>query len=506
MAESMSISYKVYLEDGTDTTEVRRFGIDRSLAFKFNFLREKLQKVFPSLQNRNFYVSWKDQEGDIITISSDEELTLALSEMNTDVRKLYVAVKPEETLAPDAEMPEMGRPIDGPAVHEGVTCDGCNKLIVGFRYKCAVCPDFDLCSSCEGFGMHDEHFMIRISKPIKWRSTYSRRLAHHMAKWSRQSETHRHHHQRRTNNVKGVNESNVQCPYRRSYSEHPGWLEYLCSQLGEWVNLPGEVEIPPKAGNTATTTENATPKPSTSSAAECTEGPQGTATQRNSNQQRDTTYLQNVGETVAALLSPLGIDVEIQVKDKNQKQTGEKQDTPQGAAQAKEAEKTAQAKESENTAQAKKAENIAQAKEAEKNVQFGEAEMAEAASVSEPMEVSPETPSAPPEQHSSESEEWTVLIPDNVGSPNPVASKAVDELLKTLEEPYYCPIYPRVDDVIARTRELELQSITDPKVAKTLKQLLAMGFTNEGGWLTQLIQIKDGNIDRVLDVLLPVKK
>ncbi|XP_047000081.1 sequestosome-1 isoform X1 [Schistocerca americana] len=497
MAESMSISYKVYLEDGTDTTEVRRFGIDRSLAFKFNFLREKLQKVFPSLQNRNFYVSWKDQEGDIITISSDEELTLALSEMNTDVRKLYVAVKPEETLAPDAEMPEMGRPIDGPAVHEGVTCDGCNKLIVGFRYKCAVCPDFDLCSTCEGFGMHDEHFMIRISKPIKWRSTYSRRLAHHMAKWSRQSETHRHHHQRRTNNVKGVNESNVQCPYRRSYSEHPGWLEYLCSQLGEWVNLPGEVEIPPKAGNTATTTENTTPKPSTSSAAECTEGPQGTATQRNSNQQRDTTYLQNVGETVAALLSPLGIDVEIQVKDKNQKQTGEKQDTPQGAAQAKEAEKTAQAKEAENTAQAK---------EPEKNVQSGVAEMAEAASVSEPMEVSPETPSAPPEQHSSESEEWTVLIPDNVGSPNPVASKAVDELLKTLEEPYYSPIYPRVDDVIARTRELELQSITDPKVAKTLRQLLAMGFTNEGGWLTQLIQIKDGNIDRVLDVLLPVKK
>lgn len=48
--------------------------------------------------------------------------------------------------------------------------------------------------------------------------------------------------------------------------------------------------------------------------------------------------------------------------------------------------------------------------------------------------------------------------------------------------------------------------LTDPKVIETLTKLQAMGFTNEGGWLSQLVEIKRGNIEQVLDVLLPVKK
>ncbi|XP_021935571.1 X-linked retinitis pigmentosa GTPase regulator-like isoform X2 [Zootermopsis nevadensis] len=53
-------------------------------------LREKLQSIFPSLHGCNFIVAWKDAEGDKITMSSDEELMLALTESQTEVRKLYL--------------------------------------------------------------------------------------------------------------------------------------------------------------------------------------------------------------------------------------------------------------------------------------------------------------------------------------------------------------------------------------------------------------------------------
>ena len=61
-------------------------------------------------------------------------------------------------------------------IHNGFACDGCDMdPIKGERFKCLICPDFDLCGNCKinGFRKHpckDEHVMEQ--KPVEIPSEY----------------------------------------------------------------------------------------------------------------------------------------------------------------------------------------------------------------------------------------------------------------------------------------------------------------------------------------------
>ncbi|GBC53308.2 hypothetical protein RIR_jg19038.t1 [Rhizophagus irregularis DAOM 181602=DAOM 197198] len=45
-------------------------------------------------------------------------------------------------------------------------CNVCNKYIVGVRYKCGHCDDFDICSNCETSNHDRNHVFIKIKRPI----------------------------------------------------------------------------------------------------------------------------------------------------------------------------------------------------------------------------------------------------------------------------------------------------------------------------------------------------
>ena len=53
-------------------------------------------------------------------------------------------------------------------VHNRFICDGCDMHpIVGIRYKCAVCPDFDFCEKCEAkMGESHNHPFVKYIKPV----------------------------------------------------------------------------------------------------------------------------------------------------------------------------------------------------------------------------------------------------------------------------------------------------------------------------------------------------
>jgi len=45
-------------------------------------------------------------------------------------------------------------------IHRNVECDGCGICpILGVRYKCSVCKDFDYCEACEASKDHPHAFL-----------------------------------------------------------------------------------------------------------------------------------------------------------------------------------------------------------------------------------------------------------------------------------------------------------------------------------------------------------
>ena len=52
-------------------------------------------------------------------------------------------------------------------IHKNVRCDGCKKYpIIGIRYKCTICHNFDYCEECEKkFNEEHNHPFLKIRKP-----------------------------------------------------------------------------------------------------------------------------------------------------------------------------------------------------------------------------------------------------------------------------------------------------------------------------------------------------
>merc|ERR1711963_934417 len=125
------------------------------------YLKQKIAAIFPELRRSEPVLSWVDEDGDEVVVTSDEELQVALTALTGPVYKLKVKLGDK---AKDGGNSGMARSAQ---VHWGVVCDGCDGPVVGPRHKCLVCPDYDLCATCEARGLHAHHKMIRLPAPCK---------------------------------------------------------------------------------------------------------------------------------------------------------------------------------------------------------------------------------------------------------------------------------------------------------------------------------------------------
>ncbi|KAF6281418.1 sequestosome 1 [Rhinolophus ferrumequinum] len=214
-------------------------------------LLSRVAALFPALRPGGFQAHYRDEDGDLVAFSSDEELTMAMAYVKDDIFRIYIKEKKE---CRRDHRPPCAQEAPRNMVHPNVICDGCNGPVVGTRYKCSVCPDYDLCASCEGKGMHREHSKLAFPNPFGY---LSEGFSH--SRW-----------------------------LRKLKHGHFGWSGWEMGPPGNWSPRP------PRAGDACSS-------PTVESASGPLEDP-------------SVNFLKNVGESVAAALSPLGIEVDIDVE------------------------------------------------------------------------------------------------------------------------------------------------------------------------------------------------
>ncbi|XP_032767536.1 sequestosome-1 isoform X3 [Rattus rattus] len=348
-------------------------------------LLSRVAVLFPALRPGGFQAHYRDEDGDLVAFSSDEELTMAMSYVKDDIFRIYIKEKKECRREHRPPCAQEARSM----VHPNVICDGCNGPVVGTRYKCSVCPDYDLCSVCEGKGLHREHSKLIFPNPF---GHLSDSFSH--SRW-----------------------------LRKLKHGHFGWPGWEMGPPGNWSPRP------PRAGD-------GRPCPTAESASAPSEDP-------------NVNFLKNVGESVAAALSPLGIEVDIDVEHGGKRSRL----TPTSA-------------ESSSTGTEDKSGTQPSSCSSEVSKPDGAGE-GPAQSLTEQMKkIALESVGQPEEQMESDNcsggdDDWTHL-----------SSKEVDPSTEA-----------------------------DPRLIESLSQMLSMGFSDEGGWLTRLLQTKNYDIGAALDTI-----
>nr|CAD7203560.1 unnamed protein product [Timema douglasi] len=272
--------------------------------------------------------------------------------------------------------------------------------------------------------------------------------------------------------------------------------------------------------------------------------------QDNQDREAHRDYLRNIGQTVAQFLDPLGIDVDVEVRTEDgNKEKVNKHAEPAPGAQSPPSDVPAGNGQSNTPATGQS--NGAMPKTAQANpddpqIVFdkivrggaqpapgavnGERPRVTFAAASERMDTDETSQSGllqPPRTQrdgSADPEGWTFLSQTSaspgVAATSTVTTAGVEQAAVSaaaaaaearakagfnLYPLLQRPAPPSVPAPAAVPQEQPAPH-SDPVIAAAVQQMMSMGFSNDGGWLTQLLESKRGDIYQALEVLQPVRR
>ncbi|CAF4169761.1 unnamed protein product, partial [Rotaria sordida] len=156
--QQQQIIVKAYYNDLIEKQpEIRRFTIDISSDNdNYQTLETTISKLNTDYLQGQFTLQYIDEDNDRITFSSNSELLSALNNISAGgVIKIFV--KPKLNKSKESNQ--------NTTIHVGVICDGCQGPVIGNRYKCLECRDYDLCQICSDKNLHSEHNMLKLTRP-----------------------------------------------------------------------------------------------------------------------------------------------------------------------------------------------------------------------------------------------------------------------------------------------------------------------------------------------------
>ncbi|XP_061473308.1 sequestosome-1 isoform X2 [Rhineura floridana] len=445
------LTVKAYLLGKEEVTrEIRRFALDSPA--RYQPIRDKVADLFQGLLRNSaaapgaFQMYYKDADGDMIAFSSDEELKLALPCVKDGIFRVYVKEK-KELKREHLHRQSCSQERLSNVVHPNVTCDGCDGPVVGARFKCTICPDYDLCSACEGKGIHKEHNMIMFQSPLfhplEWlpRGRWLRKMKHGVPPF----------------------------PWMQGWG-HP------CP--ARQCQNPGQAQD-------STTPQSAAPEQDSG----------------NKSQDPNVTFLKNVGESVAAFLSPLGIEVDIDVEHEGQRSK---------VSPAESSSEKCNSNPRSDSSDQSKSEAISKNKPASDADALTD-QLQEMLVYSPPTQMEVENHLSQETAESSSSgadEDWTHLSSKEVDpSTGELQSlQMVDTDNPSSLNPAETPANTGPTGLREAALYPHLPPEADPRLIESLSQMLSMGFSDEGGWLTHLLHSKSYDIGAALDAIQYAKQ
>merc|ERR1711971_505689 len=462
--QNMSLSFKVTLIQEQEQ-ETRRFVLNEDTANSFVNIQQKLTSIFPALDQREPLVSWLDDERDEVMIANDEKLALAA--LLGPVIKLRVRQGGKKK---DGEQCQAGE------LHPGIVCDGCDGPVLGPRYKCLVCPDYDLCKSCEGRGLHSQHKMVRLPQPCK-------------------------------RDTRGL----VRCPLMRAPSSAcknqvmgmPGmFAELLATRT--WAK---DCQMKSPATATENPVDKTEQKESSAANKEEAKGEASKTTTSTSNLPgflADLTPL--LGPIQAEQLSQLLTTIQGSQLQEQLPQVGGLISTFLGPAAleavfplletlANTQSVKSEAQQESETEQKNTKEGSLEKESLRKNTEAEKEKLEdmEVEKVDLNFEVIP-----PSSAHNSIYPTLPTEEQARLWKTNPMDSTNSDNDAQGPEDKESTELVTNADKKMADQDEAE-----DPKIVEALAQMKVMGFSDEGGWLSSLLKAKSGDVGKVLDVIQP---